>query len=90
MDVRGRAQQRRSEEKKQREEVTINGEKGLPARHGEILVNMRRIKNGEKLEERSRILSHWGFHGNLPTSAFLTALQTERQQLVYTEIASRQ
>lgn len=44
MDIRGRTQQKRSAGRRNREEVTINGEKGLPARQGEILVNQRRIK----------------------------------------------
>lgn len=37
LDVKGRTQQRRSEKYKRKEEVTKNGEKGLPAWQGEIL-----------------------------------------------------
>ena len=35
------------------------------------------------------IYSRWGFHGNLPTSAFWTALQTQRQQMVNIGIVFR-
>lgn len=41
-----------------------------------------RRSGGDKSGYTDTILSHWGIHGNLPTSAFWTTLQTEMQQMV--------
>lgn len=85
LGVRGRTQQRRRVYQNYRngreEEVTRNGEK-------RILLWIRgrykgRKSGGEKSGYTETILSCRRIHGNLPTSAFWTALQTERQQMVY-------
>ena len=43
----------------------------------------KKKRRGKESEYTNSIFSHWMIHGNVPTSVFWTALETDRQQMVY-------